>query len=146
MGVTVIRDSAFLFLDMRIEWDDDIGEMKFSVFQKPNQALKYVDRNSAHQPTTFKSIANGVFTWLARLTLRSVANGDAQIDDVYPDHAEALFTADLAPLTDFLTFDKLWRDDKEQKKEPIKSKRKMQGKVATCLDGLQALREHQREI
>eukprot|EP00957_Ditylum_brightwellii_P030347 2298363-Ditylum_brightwellii.AAC.1 len=96
-----------------MEWDDESGEMKFSVFRKPNQTLKYVERNSTHRPTTFKSIANGVFTQLARLTSRSVANGNAQINDVYPDHAEALFTANLAPLTDFPTFDKLWRDDKE---------------------------------
>eukprot|EP00957_Ditylum_brightwellii_P160777 12240115-Ditylum_brightwellii.AAC.1 len=106
-----------------MEWDDESGEMKFSVYRKPNQALKYVDRNSTHRPTTFKLIDNGVFTRLARLTLRSVANGNAQINDVYPDHAEALFTADLAPPTDFLTFDELWHDDKEQKKDPIKSKR-----------------------
>eukprot|EP00957_Ditylum_brightwellii_P040252 3045867-Ditylum_brightwellii.AAC.1 len=123
MGVIVIRDSAFSFLDMRMEWDDESGEMKISLFQKPNQALKYVDRNSTHRPTMFKSIANGVFTQLARLISRSVANGNARIDDVYPDHAEALFTADLAPPTDFLTFNKLWRNDKEQKKDPIKSKR-----------------------
>eukprot|EP00957_Ditylum_brightwellii_P058282 4419050-Ditylum_brightwellii.AAC.1 len=126
--------------------------MKFSVVQKPNQALKYVDRNSTHRPTTFKSIANGVFTQLARLTLRSVANGNARIDDVYPDHTEGLFTADLAPPTDFPTFDELWRDDKEQKKDPIKSKwskrdqhltsQEMQGKVATCLNGLQVLPKH----
>ena len=82
-----------------------------------------MDRNSTHRPTTFKSVANGVFTQLARLTSRSVANGNTQINDVYPDHAEALFTADLAPPTDFLTFDELWHDDKEQKKDPIKSKR-----------------------
>eukprot|EP00957_Ditylum_brightwellii_P062345 4730132-Ditylum_brightwellii.AAC.1 len=74
----------------------------------------------------FKSIANGVFTWLARLTSRSVANRNAQIDDVYPDHAKALFMANLAPTTDFPTFDELWRDDEEQKKEPIKTKRSKQ--------------------
>eukprot|EP00957_Ditylum_brightwellii_P147556 11236915-Ditylum_brightwellii.AAC.1 len=71
----------------------------------------------------FKLIANGVSTRLARLTSKIAANGNARIDDVYPDHAKALFTADLAPPTDFPTFDELWRDDKEQKKDPIKSKR-----------------------
>eukprot|EP00957_Ditylum_brightwellii_P108302 8262228-Ditylum_brightwellii.AAC.1 len=39
MGVTVIHDSKFLFLDMRMHWDRDSGEMRFSVFRKPNQAL-----------------------------------------------------------------------------------------------------------
>ena len=106
-----------------MEWDDESGNMRFSVFRKPNQVLKYVDRNSTHRPTTFKSIANGVFTWLARLTLKNVANGNEKIDDIYPDHAEALFTADLAPPTDFPTFNELWREDEERKKDPIKSKR-----------------------
>eukprot|EP00957_Ditylum_brightwellii_P137268 10465179-Ditylum_brightwellii.AAC.1 len=97
--------------------------MRFSVFQKPKQALKYVDRNSTHRPTTFKSIANGVFTRLARLTLKNVANGQDKIDDIYPDHAEALFTADLALPTDFPTFEDLWHHNEERKNKPIKSKR-----------------------
>eukprot|EP00957_Ditylum_brightwellii_P053961 4087014-Ditylum_brightwellii.AAC.1 len=126
MGVTVIQDSEFLFLDMGMNWDEESGEMRFSVFRKPNQALKYVDRNSRHQTTTFKLIANGVFTWLARLNSKIAANKNARINDVYPDHAKALFTANLAPPTDFLTFNELWRDGKKQKNEPIKSKRNKQ--------------------
>eukprot|EP00957_Ditylum_brightwellii_P059276 4500154-Ditylum_brightwellii.AAC.1 len=74
-----------------------------------------MDKNSTHRPTTFKSIANRVFTWLARLTLKIAANQNACIDDIYPDHAEALFMADLAPPTDFPTFNKLWNDDEKQK-------------------------------
>eukprot|EP00957_Ditylum_brightwellii_P199504 15207800-Ditylum_brightwellii.AAC.1 len=70
----------------------------------------------------FKFIANVVFTRLTRLTLRNVANGTERIDDIYPDHAKALFMADLAPPTDFPTSDELWRDDEERKKDPIKSK------------------------
>eukprot|EP00957_Ditylum_brightwellii_P165861 12627707-Ditylum_brightwellii.AAC.1 len=97
--------------------------MQFLVFWKPNQALKYVDKNSTHRPTTFKSIANGVFTRVARLTSKIAANQNARIDDIYPDHAKALFTADLAPPTDFPTFNKLWQDDERQKNKPIKSKR-----------------------
>eukprot|EP00957_Ditylum_brightwellii_P135923 10367299-Ditylum_brightwellii.AAC.1 len=97
--------------------------MRFSVFRKPNQALKYVDRESMHRPTTFKSVANGVFTWLARLTLKIAANENARMDEIYPDHAEALFTANLAPPTDFPTFNELWQNDKRQKNKPIKSKR-----------------------
>eukprot|EP00957_Ditylum_brightwellii_P047914 3639106-Ditylum_brightwellii.AAC.1 len=43
---------------MEMRWDEKSREMRFSVFQKPNQALKYVDKASTHRPTTFKSIAN----------------------------------------------------------------------------------------
>eukprot|EP00957_Ditylum_brightwellii_P211137 15365799-Ditylum_brightwellii.AAC.1 len=60
MGVTVIYEREFPFLDMRMNWDGESGAMRFLVFRKPNQALKYVDRESTHRPTTFKSIANGV--------------------------------------------------------------------------------------
>ena len=97
--------------------------MRFSVFRKPNQALKYVDKNSTHRATTFKSIANGVFTRLARLTSKIVANQEARIDEIYPDHAEALFIAELAPPTDFPTFKDLWDDDEKRRNAPTKTKR-----------------------
>eukprot|EP00957_Ditylum_brightwellii_P063851 4845075-Ditylum_brightwellii.AAC.1 len=122
LGVTVIRDSSFPLLDMRMEWDNENKGMKFSVYRKPKQALKYVERNSTHRPTMFKSIANGVFTRLARRTSKNVANGHDRIDDIYLDHAKALFTADLAPPTDSPTFEDLWHHNNERKKEPIKSK------------------------
>eukprot|EP00957_Ditylum_brightwellii_P080116 6093262-Ditylum_brightwellii.AAC.1 len=77
MGVTVIYNSKFPFLDMRKNWDRESGEMRFSVFRKPNQVLKYVDRENTHRPTTFKSIANGFFTQLARLTSKSATNENA---------------------------------------------------------------------
>jgi len=65
---------------MEMRWDEKSREMRFSVFLKPNQALKYVDRASMHRSTTFKSIASGAFTCLARLTLNIAANENAQID------------------------------------------------------------------
>eukprot|EP00957_Ditylum_brightwellii_P001648 127640-Ditylum_brightwellii.AAC.1 len=94
-------------------WDKESKEMRFSVFRKPNQALKYVDRASTHRPTTFKSIASGKFARLARRTLNIAANGKAQIDKIYPDHAKAFFTANLAPPTDFPAFQELWQDNEK---------------------------------
>eukprot|EP00957_Ditylum_brightwellii_P143992 10971797-Ditylum_brightwellii.AAC.1 len=84
--VTVVYNSEFLFLDMQMCWDGESGEMRLLVFKKPNQALKYVDRNSTHRPATFMSIANGIFTQLARLTSKIAANENARIDDIYPDN------------------------------------------------------------
>eukprot|EP00957_Ditylum_brightwellii_P104230 7939616-Ditylum_brightwellii.AAC.1 len=60
-----------------MNWVKESGEMRFSVFRKPNQALKYVDKENMHRPITFKSIASGVFTRLARPTLNIAANGKA---------------------------------------------------------------------
>eukprot|EP00957_Ditylum_brightwellii_P180488 13748953-Ditylum_brightwellii.AAC.1 len=108
---------------MEMKWDEKSREMRFLVFCKPNQALKCVNKASAHRPTTFKSTANGVFTRLARPTSNIVANEKRQIDKLYPDHAEALFIANLVPLTDFPTFQELWQDDEKRKNKPIKSKR-----------------------
>eukprot|EP00957_Ditylum_brightwellii_P044136 3349128-Ditylum_brightwellii.AAC.1 len=53
-GVTVIYEQEFPFLDMKMGWDKKSREMRFSVFWKPNQALKYVNRASMHKPTNFK--------------------------------------------------------------------------------------------
>eukprot|EP00957_Ditylum_brightwellii_P024460 1846449-Ditylum_brightwellii.AAC.1 len=100
---------------MKMCWDEENGKMRFLVFQKPNQALKYVDKTSTHRHTIFKSIAHGVFTRLARFTSKIAANQNARTDDIYPDHAKALFMADLDPPTDFPTFKELWQDDKKQK-------------------------------
>eukprot|EP00957_Ditylum_brightwellii_P199685 15222404-Ditylum_brightwellii.AAC.1 len=86
---------------MEMKWDEKNRELRFSVFQKPNQALKYAGRTSTRRPTTFKSIASGL----------------------YPDHTEALFIADLVPPTDFPTFQEVWQDNEKQKNEPTKSKR-----------------------
>eukprot|EP00957_Ditylum_brightwellii_P189683 14438663-Ditylum_brightwellii.AAC.1 len=64
--------------------------MRFSLFWKPNQALKQIDRASMHRPTTFKSIANGVFTQLAGITSDIAANRNKQTDELYLDHAKSL--------------------------------------------------------
>eukprot|EP00957_Ditylum_brightwellii_P127694 9737522-Ditylum_brightwellii.AAC.1 len=73
-GVTMIYNMTFSSLEMEMFWDKKSGEMKFKVFQKPNQALKYVDVASTYRTTTFKSTANGVFTHLARLTSNRTTN------------------------------------------------------------------------
>eukprot|EP00957_Ditylum_brightwellii_P178554 13600922-Ditylum_brightwellii.AAC.1 len=102
---------------MEMIWDEK-GEMRFKVYRKENQALKYVDKASTHCPTTFKSIANEVFTRLARLTSNTATNQNLKIDKLYPDHAEAVFTADLTPPTDFLIFKELLEEDERQKNQP----------------------------
>eukprot|EP00957_Ditylum_brightwellii_P179793 13696150-Ditylum_brightwellii.AAC.1 len=113
--VTVIYNQASPLLDMEMQWDEVSREMGLQVFQKPNQALKYVDKASTHRPTAFKSIANGVLTQLARLTLNIAASRNKQIDKLYPDHREALFIVDLAPPMDFSSYGELWQADGERK-------------------------------
>eukprot|EP00957_Ditylum_brightwellii_P144629 11017690-Ditylum_brightwellii.AAC.1 len=66
-------NTKFPFLDMEMFWDNN-GHMRYQVYQRENQALKYVDRASTHHPITLKSIANGGFTRLTRLTSNTATN------------------------------------------------------------------------
>eukprot|EP00957_Ditylum_brightwellii_P087694 6677604-Ditylum_brightwellii.AAC.1 len=99
--VTVVYNAKFPFLNMEMFWDKN-GEMRASI----------------HCPTTFKSIANGVFTRIARLNPNTATNQNLQIDELYPDHAEALFTTNFAPPVDFPIFKTLWEEDDQWKNQP----------------------------
>ena len=45
---------------------------------------------SYHTNTTFKAIPSGVFKYLAKHTSQTASNSSLQIDEIYPDHANAL--------------------------------------------------------
>eukprot|EP00957_Ditylum_brightwellii_P182290 13887539-Ditylum_brightwellii.AAC.1 len=60
-------------------------------------------------------MANGVFTRLAGLTSNIAANANKQIDELYLDHAEALFIVDLAPPTNFPSFQDSLQAEEEHK-------------------------------
>eukprot|EP00957_Ditylum_brightwellii_P060061 4560435-Ditylum_brightwellii.AAC.1 len=80
-----------------MSWMDD-GQLRFNLFNKKKQAIKYVERGSTHQPCTFKSITLGVYTRLGRLTSKTPENAKLRINKLYPLYAEALLTADLEPV------------------------------------------------
>eukprot|EP00957_Ditylum_brightwellii_P183852 14004146-Ditylum_brightwellii.AAC.1 len=84
---------------MEMQWDKVSREM----------------RASMQRSTTFKSIANGVFTQLASLTPDISANRNKQIDKLYLDYTEVLFIADLAPQQIFLLF-RIYGKQMEKKK------------------------------
>eukprot|EP00957_Ditylum_brightwellii_P163469 12445960-Ditylum_brightwellii.AAC.1 len=44
----------FPFLDMKMKWERN--RLLFRVYRKEDQQLKYVDQQSTHRPTIFKSI------------------------------------------------------------------------------------------
>eukprot|EP00957_Ditylum_brightwellii_P055822 4229273-Ditylum_brightwellii.AAC.1 len=52
--VKVIDDHLFPFLNMQMEWKDNI--LTFSVYAKPNHTIKYVGNTSCHCPSVFKAI------------------------------------------------------------------------------------------
>eukprot|EP00957_Ditylum_brightwellii_P168531 12828489-Ditylum_brightwellii.AAC.1 len=64
--VMVVRKKAFPYLDMKMYWTD--SNIRFVVYNKENQQIKYVNRESCHRATMFKIILEGVFTRLGQLT------------------------------------------------------------------------------
>eukprot|EP00957_Ditylum_brightwellii_P050383 3820520-Ditylum_brightwellii.AAC.1 len=54
---------------------DNMGFLRFGVYDKEGQAIKYVDHSSCHRPCTFKSIALGVYLQIGRLTSKTTENG-----------------------------------------------------------------------
>eukprot|EP00957_Ditylum_brightwellii_P182163 13878894-Ditylum_brightwellii.AAC.1 len=71
-------DEWFPFLDMRMKWENE--KLLFRVYRKEDQQLKYVDQQSTHRPSTFKSIATGVYTRLSHLTSYSDSMASKSID------------------------------------------------------------------
>eukprot|EP00957_Ditylum_brightwellii_P057686 4374057-Ditylum_brightwellii.AAC.1 len=67
----------------RMMWDDQ-GFLCFGVYHKEGQAIK--------------------------LTLKTVENGEKQLDAIYPEHVEALLAADLEAI-EFPTLDKIWEKE-----------------------------------
>eukprot|EP00957_Ditylum_brightwellii_P171574 13062334-Ditylum_brightwellii.AAC.2 len=59
-----------------MSWTED-GQLRFNVFNKKKQAIKYVEKGSTYRPCTFESITSGVYTRLGRLT--SKAQGNAKL-------------------------------------------------------------------
>eukprot|EP00957_Ditylum_brightwellii_P111272 8484713-Ditylum_brightwellii.AAC.1 len=52
-------------------WDAQ-GFLRFGVYHKEGQAIKYVDCSSSHRLCIFKSIVSGVYLKLGRLTLKQL--------------------------------------------------------------------------
>ena len=63
---------------------------------KNNQQLKYLNKDSAHTSACFRAIPIGVFGRLAKLTSVSTDESSTKfIEELYPEHAEALKIANL---------------------------------------------------
>ena len=131
---TVTKDE-FPFLDMKMKCTPE-GELNFSVFRKAGQQLKYVGKESTHTPGTLRAIPSGVLNRLAKLASRKTSLHSEGVEKVYPDHANALRKAGLAP-PDFPTMGDLWKMQDEKletanKKEPDVNKKKNKKCLFLC--------------
>ena len=81
---------------MEILWDHH-NDLAFKIHMKPNQVLKYLNKDSCHTGNYFKAIPNGVLRILSKLTSKSNLNFNSKLDELYSNHAKAFQTANLAP-------------------------------------------------
>jgi hypothetical protein len=92
--VTVVTAPFFPYLDMEMFWHDE-GSLDFRVHLKPNQQLKYLNRDITHTAACFRAIPHGVSTRLAKLTTVLPSNESTSMEDLYPLHYEKLRQANL---------------------------------------------------
>eukprot|EP00957_Ditylum_brightwellii_P127516 9724571-Ditylum_brightwellii.AAC.1 len=93
--VTMVRKEAFPYLDMKLYWDKQ--DLHLAVYNKENQCIKYVNKESCHCASVFKAIPEGVSTCLGQLTMRTRENENVPITELYPDHRGALRVARILP-------------------------------------------------
>eukprot|EP00984_Skeletonema_dohrnii_P023783 scaffold12871_cov72-Skeletonema_dohrnii-CCMP3373.AAC.1 len=91
--VEIVRKEAFPYLDLEMYWRNE--DLQFRVHVKENQALKYLNRGSNHTNATFKAIPMGVCRRLVSLTSVNADNENKTIDELYPEHFNALRRANL---------------------------------------------------
>ena len=84
-----------------MSWSNN--ELKFCVYLKQNQQLKYLNRGSAHISATFKSIPHGVIKRLATVTSLTQETKDNTINKLYPAYTKALELAGLPTTKNYPT-------------------------------------------
>ena len=71
--------------------------LQFGVFRKKGQQLKYVGKEITHTPGNLRTIPSGVLKRLSKLTSRKPSINSEGVGKIYPNHANALRKAGLAP-------------------------------------------------
>jgi hypothetical protein len=77
-----------------MDWSIGIVSVQFVLCMNH---LKYLNRHSTHTDACFAAIPAGVMKRLASLTTRNDKSELMRMDKLYPVHAKALQTANLAP-------------------------------------------------
>ena len=123
--VQIVTNDEFPFLDMKMSWSPE-GDLRFGVFRKKGQQLKYVGKESNHTPGTLRAIPSGFLNRLSKFTSRKPSIHSERVEKIYPDHVNSLCKAGLAP-PNFLRMGYLWSNQDERvdiEKEPDVSKKK----------------------
>ena len=102
-----MTNDEYPFQDMKVTWSPE-GDLQFSVFREKGQQLKYVGKGSTNTHGTLRAIPSGFLNRLAKITSQKPSVNSEGVEKVYPDHANALHEAVLAP-PDFLKMGDLWK-------------------------------------
>ena len=105
--VSEIATNTFPYLDLEFLWNAD-EELEYQVHRKPNQQLKYLNKDSTHTNATFNPIQSGIFYRLAKLTSRTKKNAKMKIYERYQGNAKALSKSGMAPKV-YPTLNKIWK-------------------------------------
>ena len=81
---------------MKMSWPPK-GGLNFGAFWKNEKQLKYVENGSTRTLITLRAIPSRVINYLAKLTLHKPIFQSERVDNVYPDHVNALCGEGLAP-------------------------------------------------
>ena len=79
-----------------MRWSPE-GGLKFGIFGKKGQQLKYIGKWNTHTPGTLLVIPSGVLNCLAKLTSLKPNFHSKRVYSIYPDHTNALCEAGLEP-------------------------------------------------
>ena len=82
-------------MDMKMSWYPEV-DLKFGVFIKKGQQLKFIGKEITHIPGILRAIPSGILNCLAKLTSRKLSIQAEAVDTIYPAHANALRKAGLA--------------------------------------------------
>ena len=110
--VQIVTNDEFPFLDITMSWSPE-GGLKFSVFSKKGQQLKYVGKESPQTPGTLSAIPSGVLNRLDKLTSLKPSIYSEGLEKTYPDHVNAPRKAGLAP-SNLPTMRYLWSKQDEK--------------------------------
>ena len=110
--VQIVTNYEFPFLDMKIIFSPE-GDLQFGVFKKKGKQLYYVVQESTHTPCTLRAIPSEVLNCLAKIASGNTPIHSEAVDKIYPNHANVLRKASLAPPT-FPRMGDLWRKQDEK--------------------------------
>jgi hypothetical protein len=88
--INIIGNTSF-HLDIQLSWTD-AGKLRFSVYKKPGDLIKYLNTDSHHHKNNKTAVLQGVELRLVLLIMVSDKNKNLSLSDIYPDKHEALLT------------------------------------------------------